>query len=77
MYYEKDPSFFLTVIKKEEPPFEFKIHLFTPQSEEGEGNRGGYGDSFRAQKNAMLAYLQDNYQADRIDVSTIRSKNVN
>ena len=28
MYYEKDPAFFAEVIKKEEAPYEFKIHLF-------------------------------------------------
>lgn len=28
MYYVNDPLFYEVVIKKEEPPYEFKIHLF-------------------------------------------------
>lgn len=28
LYYLNDPQFYQVVIKKEEPPYEFKIHLF-------------------------------------------------
>ena len=40
-YYLNDPEFFQAVIKKEEPPFEFKIHLFldNPNKEESPSNQ--------------------------------------
>ena len=47
MYYEKDPEFFLRVIKKEEAPFEFKIHLF----------QKNVGENERSQKTVMMDYL--------------------
>lgn len=28
LYYARDPKFFEIVIEKEEPPYEFKIHIF-------------------------------------------------
>ena len=34
MYYINDDQFYQTVIKKEEPPYEFKIHLFLEQEKD-------------------------------------------
>ena len=53
MYYEKDPEFFLRVIKKEEAPFEFKIHLFQSLNSDGSSQ-----SDERTQKTTMMDYLQ-------------------
>jgi len=37
MLYQNDTKFYKTVISKEEPPFEFKIHLFLDDSRNEEG----------------------------------------
>ena len=31
LYYLNDPMFYSNVIRKEEPPYEFKMHLFLDQ----------------------------------------------
>ena len=35
-YYLNDPQFYTAVIRKEEPPYEFKIHIFLDKNEDGE-----------------------------------------
>ena len=58
MYYEKEPTFYEIVIKKEEGPYEFKIHLFP--SEEADGH-GAFGEAFREDKINMMEFLTDEF----------------
>ena len=69
MYYCNDPKFFVKIIGKENPPFEFKIHLFPSEAarkeheayNQSEGIEEGSNNlkmDIRAEKMKMMQYLE-------------------
>ena len=64
LYYEKDPDFFLRVIKQETEPFEFKIHLFSQAAADGKSGS-------REQMTIMMDYLTQEFDAKEMNTSVI------
>ena len=80
MYYCNDPKFFVKIIGKENPPFEFKIHLFP--SEAARKDHEAYNQSegveesapikmdIRSEKIKMMQYLEQ-FGAEDFNAGTI------
>lgn len=69
-YYAYDMKFFLKVIDKEQPPHEFKIHLFNREKFDEDGNPSTFGKSTEL---LMLSTL-DKFNAQDVRITVIDDK---